>query len=79
MVCPVGATFSRGVARFADGVFSSGVVGAAAGVTWLDAAPSPGVVGVGAGGDMSVLPRMTGKPFLPPPMTTTFEFVDCAS
>src|SRR5262249_25536498 len=27
----------------------------------------------------STLPRMTGKPSLPPPIITTFEFRDCAS
>jgi hypothetical protein len=31
------------------------------------------------GGGPSTLPRMIGKPSLPPPMTTTFEFVDCDS
>jgi hypothetical protein len=32
-----------------------------------------------AGGGVSTLPRMIGKPSLPLPMTTTFEFVDCES
>jgi hypothetical protein len=32
-----------------------------------------------AGGGVSTLPRMIGKPSLPLPMRTTFEFVDCES
>jgi hypothetical protein len=35
--------------------------------------------GVLAAGGVSTLPRMIGKPSLPLPITTTFEFGDCES
>jgi hypothetical protein len=40
--------------------------------------PLTGVLPAGGAG-VSTLPRMIGKPSLPLPMTTTFEFVDCES
>jgi hypothetical protein len=39
--------------------------------------PVGGVLPAGAG--VSTFPRMIGKPSLPLPMTTIFEFVDCAA
>ena len=73
-------TFSVGRVNSAAGIFSSGTVGPAA-VVSLDVVPPS--VGAGAlvlcAGGVSMLPRMSGKPSLALPITTTFEFVDCAS
>jgi hypothetical protein len=73
-------TFSGGVANPAAGVFSNGTVALAAVVLFLSIVSFPvgGVLPAGGGG-VSTLPRMIGKPSLPLPMTTTFEFVDCES
>jgi hypothetical protein len=71
--------FSVDVANPAAGVFSNGTVGLAAVVLSLLVVSFPlgGVLPAVAG--VSTLPRMIGKPSLPLPMTTTFEFVDCES
>jgi tetrahydromethanopterin S-methyltransferase subunit F len=71
-----GAIFSVGVANPAAGVFSNGIVGLAAVVLSL---LSFGGTPPAGGSGVSTLPRMIGKPSLPLPMTTTFEFVDCES
>jgi hypothetical protein len=71
-----GGIFSVGVANAAAGVFSNGTVEPAAVV--LLSFPLGGVLPAGGTG-VSTLPRMIGKPSLPLPMTTTFEFVDCES
>jgi len=73
-----GGIFSAGVANPADGVFSNGV-GLAAVVLSLFIVSFPVGGVLAAGGGVSTLPRMIGKPSLPLPMTTTFEFVDCES
>jgi hypothetical protein len=69
-----GGIVSAGVANPAAGVFSTGTAGPA--VVGLSFVSFP-LVGGGAG--VSTLPRMIGKPSLPLPMMTTFEFVDCES
>src|SRR5262249_36495978 len=74
-----GGIFSVGVANPAAGVFSNGTAGLAAVVLCL-LIVSFSLGGVlPAGGGVSTLPRMIGKPSLPLPMTTTFAFVDCES
>jgi len=72
--------FSAGVANSAAGIFSNGTVGLAAVVLslFIVSFPVGGVLPAGGAG-VSTLPRMIGKPSLPLPMTTTFEFVDCES
>ena len=42
-------------------------------------APGPGGAAAPVTGGESTLPRMIGRPSLPVPMTTIFEFGDCAS
>jgi hypothetical protein len=72
--------FSVGVANPAAGVFSNGTVGLAAMVLSLFVVSFPlGRVPPEGGAGVSPLPRMIGKPSLPLPMMTTFEFVDCES
>jgi len=73
-----GGIFSAGVANPAAGVFSSGVVGLAA-VAFVVSLSLGGVLPAGGGAGVSTLPRMIGRPSLPLPITTTFEFVDCES
>jgi hypothetical protein len=72
--------FSAGVANSAAGIVSNGTVGLAAVVLslFIVSFPVGGVLPAGGAG-VSTLPRMIGKPSLPLPMTTTFEFVDCES
>jgi hypothetical protein len=41
--------------------------------------PVGGVLPADVGAGVSTLPRMIGKPSLPLPITTTFEFVDWES
>src|SRR5690242_954797 len=52
--------------------------GLAAVVLSLLSFPSGGILPAGGAG-ASPLPRMTGRPSLPVPITMTFEFVDCES
>ena len=72
--------FSVGFVSPAAGVFSNGTAGPAAVVSLGVEPPS---LGVGAlvlcAGAVSMLPRISGKPSLALPMTTTLEFVDWAS
>src|SRR5262245_57328709 len=81
---PVGdaalGVFSAGVARLLAGIFSNGFAGAAA-VVCLAAAEPSSAGRVAACGDtgVSTLPRMIGRPSLPPPMMTTLELLDWAS
>src|SRR5262245_28241149 len=76
---PTVGIFSGGVANPAAGVFSNGTAGLAAVVLCL-LIVSFSLGGVlPAGGGVSTLPSMIGKPSLPLPITTTFEFVDCES
>lgn len=70
--------FSGGVANPAAGVFSKGIAGPTAAVALCFAVSFSAGVPAGGGG-VSTLPSMIGKPSLPLPMTTTFEFVDCES
>jgi hypothetical protein len=72
-----GGIFSVGHANPAAGVFSSGAMGLAAVVLSLGASFPLGVLPAGGGAGSSALPKMTGSPSLPLPMTTIFEFVDC--
>lgn len=72
-----GGIFSAGRANPAAGVFSNGAVGLAAVVLSLAASFPLGVLPPDGGAGSSALPKMTGSPSLPLPMTTTFEFVDC--
>ena len=74
-----GAIFSAGVANPAAGVFSNGTAGPAAVVLSFVASVPLGGGLPASGAGVSTLPRMIGKPSLPLPMTTTFEFVDCES
>jgi hypothetical protein len=74
-----GGIFSAGGANPAAGVFSKGTVGLGAVVLSLALSLPLGVLPAGGGADTSALPRMTGSPSFPLPMTTTFEFVDCDS
>jgi hypothetical protein len=76
-----GGIFSVGVANPAAGVFSNGTVELAAVALSLLIVSFPlgGVLPAGGDAGVSTLPRMIGKPSLPLPMTTTFEFVDCES
>jgi hypothetical protein len=73
--------FSVGVANPAAGVFSNGTVGLAAVALSLFVVSFPlgGMLPAGGDAGVSTLLRMIGKPSLPLPMTTTFEFVDCES
>jgi hypothetical protein len=73
-----GGIFSDGIANPAAGVFSKGTVGLAAVVLSFVSLPLGGVL-PGGGGGVSTFPRMIGRPSLPLPITTTFEFVDCES
>ena len=75
-----GGIFSGGVANAAAGVFSNGTAGPAAVVLslFVVSVPLAGVLPAGGAG-VSTLPRMIGKPSLPLPIKTTFEFVDCES
>jgi hypothetical protein len=75
---PAGGIFSAGVANPAAGVLSKGIVGLAA-VAFVVSFSLGGVPPAGGAAGVSTLPRMIGKPSLPLPMTTTFEFVDCES
>jgi hypothetical protein len=72
-----GGIFSVGHANPAAGVFSNGAMGLAAVVLSLGAWFPLGVLPAGGGAGSSALPKMTGSPSLPLPMTTIFEFVDC--
>ena len=75
-----GGIFSVGVANPAAGFFSNGTVGLTAVVLSLFIVSlSVGGTPPAGGSGVSTLPRMIGKPSLPLPMTTTFEFVDCES
>jgi hypothetical protein len=76
-----GGIFSAGVANPVAGVFSNGTGGLAAVVlsVLVLSLPLDGVLPAGGGADVSTLPRIIGKPSLPLPMMTTFEFVDCES
>ena len=74
-----GGTFSAGVVNPAAGVFSNGTDGpTAVGPFVFVFVPVP-VGALAAGGRLSALPRMIGRPSLPLPMITTFAFVDCES
>ena len=75
----VGGVFSLGFAKVLAGSFSDGIVGVAAVVLSLGAvSPFPaGDAGCGDG-EASTLPRITGKPSLPP-MITILVLEDCAS
>ena len=77
MVGCSGGIFSAGVGKASAGVFSKGTAGpAAVGLCLLVASSADAAVA----GDAAVsVFRMTGKPSFPPPMMTTFEFVDCES
>jgi hypothetical protein len=68
-------------ARFRGaGVFSRRTVGLVAVVLSLFIVSlSLGGTPPAGGSGVSTLPRMTGKPSLPLPIKTTFEFVDCES
>ena len=62
------------------GVFSSRTVGLVAVILSLFIVSlSLGGTPPAGGSGVSTLPRMTGKPSLPLPIKTTFEFVDCES
>jgi hypothetical protein len=75
---PAVGVFSGGVAMAAAGIFSNGRVAPAAAVlVSLSLGGAAPVVCPGAGA--STLPRMIGKPSLPLPIITTFEFEDCES
>src|SRR6516162_3824466 len=75
-----GGIFSVGVANPAAGFFSNGTVGLTAVVLSLFIVSlSVGGTPPAGGRGVSTLPRMIGKPSLPLPMRTTFEFVDCES
>ena len=69
--------FSLGVTKLLACNFSIGVAGPTAGVSCFR--PAPSSVGSAAAALVFALPRMIGKPSLPLPMITSFEFVDCAS
>lgn len=72
-----GGTFSGGVVNPAAGVFSNGTDGPTAVVPCLPVSVPVGALA--AGGRLSALPRMIGRPSLPLPMMTVFAFVDCES
>jgi hypothetical protein len=67
-----------GVANPAAGVFSNDTVGLVAVALSLFIV-SLSVGGTPPAGGSGALPRMIGKPSLPLPIKTTFEFVDCES
>src|ERR1700731_1582297 len=66
----------QGFNRVSAGTFSAVVAGVVAVVLSLGADSSLPGCGQGAA---SALPRMTGNPSLPVPITTIFELDDCAS
>jgi hypothetical protein len=72
-----GGIFSAGVAKASAGIFSKGTAGPAA-VALCLLVPSSAGAAAAAGAGVSVF-RMIGKPSLPLPIITTFEFVDCES
>ena len=76
----VGGACSGGVGRLLAGVRSSRGGLAPAGRSLAASLLSAGAAPVrGGAGGVSTLPRMIGRPSLPLPMTTIFEFDDCES